>query len=522
MKQFWIYITICFCILWYCILLSAQNPVDFCKGLVIQTIDSSSIFRDIIRLSNNTYVAVGEVRILPNSIQDKLTIVNFNICGNILWRKQIFYANSGFSDYHIVYVDENSFVVACAYTSNLYENPYYDILSLKFDNSGDVIWSKIFSNGFYTDAPTCITALDDGGVMIGGFSYNFPDNDAYSQAWLIKVDSEGNTEWSKTYGFATASETIRSIVQNGDGTYTIAAQRVHNSSSSLWIFKTDSEGNILWNRILGNGYWTVASQMIPYQDGYMIVGIEQPYIWNIGNAFVLKIDTLGSQEWMRYYGNGIVAEFSNIIKLPDDDLIAIGSNRFNSSGSIHFDAWMMKLNAEGDSIWSNTYAYNGTIPIDDYVWGLSETEEGGFMMAGFTSVFNADSTTLTQTAWVVRTDSLGNSCYIPEGCEWAVGIDSFLPPAPLKRENFIQVYPNPAQNTLQITLPDHSAGSLSGAETSFTLYNLTGQLVLQTQIPAGETHKTVSVAHLPEGVYVYVVTAGEGVLARGKVAVVRK
>jgi len=493
MKQFWLYIAFWCGVFWNCPLLRAQNPFNSCNGIAFQTTDSSSIFRDITRISNNTYIAVGEVRMLPISVQDKLTIVNFNICGNTYWRKQIFNPNSGFSDYHVVCVDQNSFVVTCAYTSNLYENPYYNILSMKFDNLGNAIWTKVFSNGVYTDAPTCLTALEDGGVMIGGFSYNFPDNNEFSQAWLIKVDSAGNTEWSKTYGFATASETIRSIVQNEDNTYTIAAQRVQNSTSSLWILKTDSEGNVLWNRILGNGYWTVASKMIPYQDGYLLVGLEQPYIWNVGNAFVLKIDTTGTQQWIKYYGDGGIDEFSNIIKLADDNLIAIGSNQFSLSSLTHFNAWMMKLNAEGDSIWSNTYAYNGTISIDDYVWGLSQTQEGGFLMAGFTSVLNADSSAATQSAWVVRTDSLGNACPPYNGC-WAVGTEQ-TPPFFEGGQGGEQVvvYPNPATHTISI----HTQQPWQ----QLFLYNIHGQEVA-SYVHVSNNNTIELPQHLQNGMYI--------------------
>ena len=127
------------------------------------------------------------------------------------------------------------------------------------------------------------------------------------------------------------------------------------------------------------------------------------------------------------------------------------------------------------------------------------------MMAGFTSVFNDDSTTLTQTAWVVRTDSLGNSCYIPEGCEWAVGIDSYLPLDPVNEEFTILVYPNPAQNTLTLQWVSKSPlgdiGVTAGSEVELTLLSLTGQPILKTTLSAGETNKTISVAHLPAGVY---------------------
>ncbi|QQS31430.1 MAG: T9SS type A sorting domain-containing protein [Sphingobacteriales bacterium] len=64
-------------------------------------------------------------------------------------------------------------------------------------------------------------------------------------------------------------------------------------------------------------------------------------------------------------------------------------------------------------------------------------------------------------------------------------------------------------------------GVTGGGGIAIKLLSLTGQTVLQTTLGADETHKTISVAHLPEGLYVYVVEDGGAVLARGKVAVVR-
>jgi len=114
------------------------------------------------------------------------------------------------------------------------------------------------------------------------------------------------------------------------------------------------------------------------------------------------------------------------------------------------------------------------------------------------------------------------SVYMQEVVVETVG----LPPASIKGENIISVYPNPAQNTLTFTITDAiksplgDLGVFGGRQVS--LYSLTGQVVLQTQIPAGEASQTISVAHLPAGVYFYMVSAGGGmVLALGKVAVVR-
>ncbi|QQS29474.1 MAG: hypothetical protein IPM47_00545 [Sphingobacteriales bacterium] len=64
-------------------------------------------------------------------------------------------------------------------------------------------------------------------------------------------------------------------------------------------------------------------------------------------------------------------------------------------------------------------------------------------------------------------------------------------------------------------------GVTAGSEVEITLLTLTSQTILQTTLAAGETNKTISVAHLPEGVYLYSVEQSGSVLTRGKVAVVR-
>jgi len=87
------------------------------------------------------------------------------------------------------------------------------------------------------------------------------------------------------------------------------------------------------------------------------------------------------------------------------------------------------------------------------------------------------------------------------------------------------VYPNPAQNTLTFAftegLTPPSGGWGVEGELGVKLLSLTGQTVLETTFTVGQTSKTVSVAHLPEGVYVYTVAQSGSVLVRGKVAVVR-
>ncbi|HRI28867.1 MAG TPA: T9SS type A sorting domain-containing protein, partial [Chitinophagales bacterium] len=428
-----------------------------------------------------------------------------------LWTK--FYGNqhSLYTGHYIINVDDSSFAIVCSYMPDYTINPYYEYLLLKLNYQGDTLWSKTYSLGIYNDGPACILLTQDGGFIIGGFSDNFPDNSAYSQAWILKTDSVGNIEWSKTYGFDNASEIVMDILQNYDGTYTVCAARSAGSTST-WVFKIDQQGNPMWNRVYGNGNFTYPYSMKAAQNGYIITGVERIYGFpNYGDGFVLKIDTLGNQQTVKLYGGPYTDGFTDLLILENNQLIVLGAVENNGWGGSYADAWLMKLTAEGDSLWSRTYAYNGALPIPDYVWGITDTPEGGFMFAGFTSAFNTDSTTLTQTAWVVRTDSLGNACYLPAGCEWAVGTDQTPPRFEGGQGGEpVVVYPNPAQNLLHLQDWQNMA--------AFNLYSLSGKVVC-SQNPV--TSSQIVIAHLPAGLYIAEAQYKNGAAQRQKLLIHR-
>ena len=85
MKQIWLYASLILYMTWYSPATTAQNPNDFCGGMVYSQIPNASVFRDIVRLNNQTYVAVGIKGI--SSTQNELYLINFDMCFDTLWVK---------------------------------------------------------------------------------------------------------------------------------------------------------------------------------------------------------------------------------------------------------------------------------------------------------------------------------------------------------------------------------------------------------------------------------------------------
>jgi hypothetical protein len=95
----------------------------------------------------------------------------------------------------------------------------------------------------------------DGGYAVTGW---LMDQTGNNSTWLLKTDSTGILQWSKTYVGLGAY----CIVQTNGGGYALTGDRV-------FLIVTDSAGNVLWNRT----YDSLSDPNIAFTRGY---GLIQP------------------------------------------------------------------------------------------------------------------------------------------------------------------------------------------------------------------------------------------------------
>jgi len=477
-------------------------------------------FKSIVKLENGEYITGGSTWIPTAPGNYNMCFARVDACGDSIWTNLIGQNYESFVDADICYSYGDDFVVSTSTYFN-HITQMYGYAMVKLDLNGDTIWLRTYLNSLKTTAPKDVIQTLDGGFALVGFSQNFPND--YARIWFIKTDADGNIEWDRYYGTANYSEAGEHLMQLPDGGYLILGSRIYPGTETvkIWLIRTDPQGDVLWERFYGNNFATYGSHIIQVSDGYVITGNQYAApTWQIaGDAYIQKIDTFGITQWVRTYGGEYSENITKIMPLEDGNFMCVANNASFGTGGGSADGWLFKISAEGDSLWSRTYRYETAAERSEYLWDFQPAPDDGFMLAGFCGrVFPNN-----QDAWVIRTDSLGNPCMPLPGCEWAVGIDPNSPPDPLKGEKTIHIYPNPAQNTLTFERVSKSPlGDLGvTVDLGVSFYNLTGQTVLQTTLAAGETNKTISVAHLPEGVYVYTVAQSGAVLARGKVAVVR-
>jgi hypothetical protein len=176
----------------------------------------------------------------------------------------------------------------------------WDFWLVKTDALGVMQWNRTYGGAHY-DYAFSVVQTTDGGYAMAGYTQSFGAGS--SDAWLVKTDSSGNVQWSRTYG-GTDSDDAWSVVQTADGGYALAGQQRSLTTAGwydFWLVKTDANGNMQWNKTYGRINWDIAYSVVQTKDGgYVLAGsTESPGAFD---AWLVKTDENGNIQWNKTYG----------------------------------------------------------------------------------------------------------------------------------------------------------------------------------------------------------------------------
>jgi hypothetical protein len=262
------------------------------------------------------------------------------------------------------------------------------------------------SDGGYIIAGS--TASADGDVTsIHGLIHGLPD------AWVIKIDPKGNIQWQKTYGGG-GSESASSIIQTSDHGYiftgytdsasgdVVGFHSTHNYTDA-WVVKLDSDGNILWQKCLGGSGSDGADNIIQTFDGGYIIaagsasidGDVSGFHGGLFDSWIVKLDSLGKIEWQKCFGGESSDGLGSIIQTSDSGYILAGQTHsthgeFSSDHGVNGDAWILKITSKGDFQWQQFIGGSDK----DWASSIQQTIDGGYIFAGITASPDGDITGL--------------------------------------------------------------------------------------------------------------------------------
>ena len=290
-----------------------------------------------------------------------------------------------------------------------------DYWIIKTDSYGKKFWDKTYG-GNREDVLYEVIELSQGGFMLMGYSYSGASGDKSEVGaglWLVKLDSEGNKTWDKTYLSRFSNK--GNIHESSDGNFIIAGAKAGYTQ----LLEIDANGNVISDKIVGK--YGAPSKMIVLPDGGVMLAFD--------NFRLIRLDAQGNPIWNQIFEGNNNNILSDIVALPNGDFLVGG---FIWGGNINViynvkepaqnsDYQIMKIDSQGNKLWDNTI-------VGDLADGLSKLialPDGGFMLGGYSTSGKAfdkseDSRVGVSVRgsglerfdyWIVKVDSTGNQVW---------------------------------------------------------------------------------------------------------------
>gem|GEM_PF-2751640 len=265
----------------------------------------------------------------------------------------------------------------------------------------------------------------------------------FSLAILLLIPTATASEgWIKAYqGESMDVLTPTSIVQSSDGGFAVAVsgmlRRVDNvgyeghftTDFELQIMKVDSNGQIQWKHSypqiddpndVNPPLSTASERYIIVQtadQGYAIASSTDYMGW------LIKTDSQGAALWSKTYAYN--EESPSDCRLygmiqSNDKGFALAGMTSTSGGSKDF--WLIKTDSKGNLQWQERYnsgnyeTSGGQYPQDEEAKCIIQTRDGGFALAGSVLLYRASTSSFVSATWVVKTDAQGK-------LSWSKGYD---------------------------------------------------------------------------------------------------
>ena len=282
------------------------------------------------RTSDGGFVMGGKVQHNYGGDADDILVLKTNANGTMLWKEE--HDIEGHFDrmWDIQELD-NGNLIGCG-TISPTSPTFHDAGLIKMNSQGQILWYRSFGPSGTTEVARTLTATSDGGFLIGGY-YGFDQVNLKSQLYVVKTDANGNEEWNKILGDANVWNEADWVGETPCGNYIVAGRTGEaNYGTDGWVLKLSAAGEIIWQRVIGGNYNSWFRGGIIKEDGnFILVGLTQSYSSDPGpgtsnrDGWIMGFHKDGYTLWQKVYGNpGVEEQFAEIDGLTSDGKYVAG------------------------------------------------------------------------------------------------------------------------------------------------------------------------------------------------------
>lgn len=422
-------------------------------------------------------------------------------------------------------------------STNSFFDSSTDVYVLRLTAEGDYMWGRNIGVANQIEWGHDVKEASDGGFYIAGISNNNMENNY--DGMLLKIDSDGNLLWVKTYG-GDGWDFIENMAITGDDEIILAGQKTINNNQEGWLVKTDSSGEILWEETFtgtgmvqltgvdicenGNIVFVGYNDYIPLDNQTQLNGVltqNGNTIWSTAfselgkvvtkncvcgeNNQILSMATSYNEEVSKIFFSAIDGSAGNIswtkqvnwdyagkggaINQYDNGEILISGSLPIGFGLDELDAFLDKREVDGDYIsddFSDVFGGYG----EDIIHGIIPTSDGGYTAVGQTSSFGNNTQVMVIHVGVDGEDVIDNEDFL----------DIATPVETDSHVEKMNIWPNPARESISIELPSHVS-----SPADYTVSNSVGTILMEGTFKKNG-NALLDIAMLPEGIYFLSVT----------------
>ncbi len=303
---------------------------------------------------NSTITSADNNLLICGYVPSHIFVLKISNTGSQIWRKEFYAGNFNFPSG--IAQSGNQDIFVCGYTYKNENTSKADVLLMKLNSNGDTLWTKTYG-GSEDDYGYYIITTQDGNLLICGTSSSSTDG-GYSDIYLVKVNLDGDTLWTKTF-LEENKEIPYHVMQTQNGEFLVTGAKEDTTFiRELYFLKVSSEGTPVWNKVIGTAFRKSGFSTLELSNGDLMTCGQ---ISKIGDnqLLLVRTDSQGNEEWEKEYGDDHLSEQGTAIRFNEDStFIVTGTSSSSHSGQQQIV--LLKINPNGDLLFLKKFGESAT------------------------------------------------------------------------------------------------------------------------------------------------------------------
>lgn len=250
------------------------------------------------------------------------------------------------------------------------------------------------------DIPQAIAPASDGGALAAGYKDSptgWDPADGEGDAWFLKLDAAGKTQWTATHG-GTGWDGVTSVIQTPDGGYLAAGVTGgievnlpgreqapgmgavnEDQPGDIWLMKLDSGGNQVWARALGRAAGKFSAHFTATPGGIILAAAAAYPDTPATDLWLIPLGPSGeTPPDPSQYGGRYPRAAATVAAMPDGGAAFAAATRAPEPDKS--DIIIYRLDSKGRELWTSI---TGTQNLDQPT-AVVPAPDGGLVVAGYT------------------------------------------------------------------------------------------------------------------------------------------